>query len=33
MPKKLTYDYVKSYIESFNYQLLSKEYKNNSTKL
>ena len=31
--KKLSYSYVKSYIESKGYQLLSKEYKNNHTKL
>jgi len=31
--KKLTYNYVKSYIESFGYQLLSKEYKNTNTPL
>ena len=28
MPKKLTYKFVKEQIESFNYQLISKEYKN-----
>jgi len=33
MSKKLTYEQVKSYIESFNYQLLSTEYINNKTKL
>ena len=32
-PLVLTYEYVKSYIESYGYQLLSKEYKNNSTYL
>jgi hypothetical protein len=26
MPKKLTYDYIKSYIEEQEYTLLSKEY-------
>jgi len=31
--KKLTYDYVKNYIESQGYKLLSKEYVNNGTKL
>jgi len=31
--KKLTYEYVKSYIEKEGYQLLSKKYKNNSTEL
>lgn len=31
--KKLTYEHVKSFIESFNYKLLSEEYKNNYTKL
>jgi len=31
--KKLSYDYVKSYIESFDYTLLSDTYKNNFTKL
>lgn len=30
---KLTYDYVKKYIESFGYKLLSKEYKNSSSYL
>ena len=30
---KLTYEYVKKYIESFGYELLSDEYKNNKTKL
>jgi REP element-mobilizing transposase RayT len=33
MSKKLTYEYVKSYIESFNYVLLSLEYKNTHSKL
>ncbi|MFW6377676.1 MAG: hypothetical protein ACOCZ5_03420 [bacterium] len=34
MPKKLTYEHVKSYIESFEgYKLLSEEYENNRTKL
>ena len=33
MSIKLTYDYVKSFIEKEGYQLLSKEYKNNYTKL
>lgn len=33
MPKKLTYEYVKNYIESFGYTLLSTEYKNNKSKL
>ncbi|MFW5795150.1 MAG: hypothetical protein ACOCV1_06660 [Bacillota bacterium] len=33
MPKKLTYEEVKSYIESQGYQLLSKEYKNAHAKL
>lgn len=34
MPKKLTYEYVKNYIESFEgYKLLSEEYKNSYTKL
>lgn len=32
-PLVLTYEYVKNYIESYGYQLLSKEYKNNSTYL
>ncbi len=31
--KKLSYDYVKNYIEDFGYKLISKEYKNNHTKL
>ena len=31
--KKLTFEYVKNYIESFNYILLSTEYVNNKTKL
>ena len=31
--KKLTYEFVKNYIESFNYKLLSKEYINSRTKL
>lgn len=30
---KLTYHYVKNYIEQYGYKLLSKKYKNNSTKL
>lgn len=30
---KLTYEYVKEYIESFEYKLLSEEYKNNNTKI
>jgi len=34
MSKKLTYEYVKEYIESYDgYKLLSEEYKNNSEKL
>ena len=33
MAKKLTYEYVKEYIESFDYKLLSTEYINNRTKL
>ena len=33
MPKKLTLDYVKSFIESQGYQLLSESYKNNFTPL
>ena len=34
MPKKLTYEYVKNYIESFEgYKLLSEEYKNAHIKL
>lgn len=33
MAKKLTYEYVKTYIESFDYTLLSDEYKNSRTKL
>jgi len=31
--KTLTYDEVKKYVESLNYKLISKEYKNNRTKL
>ena len=31
--KKLTFDYVKNYIESQGYQLLSENYKNAKTKL
>ena len=31
--ERVTYEYVKGYIESFGYELLSKEYKNNYTKL
>lgn len=31
--KKLSYEEVKNYIESFGYKLLSKEYKNNHTKI
>jgi len=31
--RKLSYDYVKEYIESFNYTLLSEEYKDNREKL
>ena len=31
MPKKLTYEEVKNYIELQGYQLLSKEYINNHT--
>ena len=31
--KKHSYEYVKEYVESFGYTLLSKEYKNNRTKL
>lgn len=33
MGKKLTYEYVKEYVESFGYELLSKEYINIGTKL
>lgn len=33
MPRRLTYEYVKEYIESFGHKLLSKEYKNCETKL
>lgn len=33
MPKKLTYQEVKEYIEKFNYKLLSEEYKNANTPL
>ena len=33
MPGKLSYGYVKEYIESRNYKLLSNSYKNNSSKL
>ena len=33
MGKKYTYQEVKEYIENFGYELLSKEYKNNKTKL
>lgn len=33
MGKFLTYEYVKQYIESFNYKLLSKEYINAHTKM
>jgi len=33
MSKKLTYEHVKSFIESFNYQLLSTEYINTRTKI
>lgn len=33
MTKKLTYEEIKTYIENFNYKLLSKEYKNNRSKL
>jgi uncharacterized paraquat-inducible protein A len=33
MLKKFTYEQIKSYIESFNYKLQSKTYKNNNTKL
>ena len=33
MPKKLSYEFVKQYVESFNYTLLSKEYKNSGIKL
>jgi len=33
MSKKLKYEDVKNYIESFGYRLLSEEYKNNKTKL
>src|SRR6056297_4102539 len=33
MGKKLSYEYVKEYIESFNYQLLSDTYKDSKTKL
>ena len=31
--KRLSYEYVKEYIESFGYTLLSDEYKNNKTEL
>lgn len=31
--KRLSYEYVKEYIEIFDYKLLSKEYKNNKTEL
>ena len=31
--KRLSYEYVKEYIENFGYKLLSKEYKNNKTEL
>lgn len=33
MAKKLTYEYVKMYIENEGYKLLDKDYKNNNTKL
>jgi len=33
MAEKHTYEYVKSYIENLGYELISKEYKNNSVKL
>jgi len=33
MPKKLSYDDVKDYINSYGYNLISKEYNNNNTKL
>ena len=33
MPKKLTYNEVKEYIEYFDYQLLSNTYKNSNSKL
>ena len=33
MTARLSYNYVKSYIESFGYKLLSTEYKNSNTKL
>jgi hypothetical protein len=33
MVRKLSYEFVKQYVESFGYILLSKEYKNNSTPL
>lgn len=33
MTKKHTYQYIKSYIESYNYKLLSEEYNNSSTML
>ena len=33
MPKKLTYDEVKEFIENLGYELLSKEYVNSKTKL
>ncbi|MBC6695335.1 hypothetical protein H9L25_00890 [Terrisporobacter mayombei] len=33
MSKKISYDYVKTYIESFNYKLIENEYINNSTKM
>ena len=31
--RRLSYEYVKEYIENFGYKLLSKEYKNNKTEL
>lgn len=33
MGRKLTYEEVRNYIESYEYEMLNKEYKNNSTKL
>ena len=33
MSKKYDYEYIKNYIESFGYKLLSKTYANNATKL
>ena len=33
MPKKLTYEYVKQYVKSLDYELISEEYKDNKQKL